>query len=147
MAAVAAVDDRDGVQWQRWQWRSTAFDGVSNGLRQENERVAQGEATQQPASTMIGAALMISIRKKYFQTLFFSVKTCRYGVSYEISSRKISKKVIFWRSMCVFSCFFLFCWEKCVFGWVSCCFHCCLATCVGTHHAYIFLYSLLYQMK
>jgi len=35
------------------------------------------------------------------------VQTCRYGVSYEISSRQISKKVIFLSSMCVFSCFFL----------------------------------------
>ena len=31
MAAVAAVDDRDGIQWRRWQWCSmaaAAFDGV-----------------------------------------------------------------------------------------------------------------------
>jgi len=35
------------------------------------------------------------------------VQTCRYGVLYEISSRQISKKVIFWHSMCVFWCFYL----------------------------------------
>ncbi len=34
------------------------------------------------------------------------MQTCRYGVSYEISSKQISKKVIFLHSMCVFSCFF-----------------------------------------
>jgi hypothetical protein len=34
--------------------------------------------------------------------------------------------------LCAFSrVFFLFCWEKCVFGWFSCCFHCCTATCVA----------------
>jgi hypothetical protein len=58
MAAVAAVDDRDGVQW-RWlricsilQQRLTAFDGVGDGLRREDERVAQGHAKQQPTSMM-----------------------------------------------------------------------------------------------
>ena len=50
--------------------------------------------TPTSSPTLVGAALEISIRKKYFQTLFFSVQTCRYGVSYEISSRQISKKVI-----------------------------------------------------
>ena len=34
--------------------------------------------------TALGAALEISLRKKYFQTLFFSLQTYRYGVSYEI---------------------------------------------------------------
>jgi len=66
--------------------------------------------------TELGAALEISLRKKYFQTLFFSVQSCRYGVSYEISSRQISKKVIFLRFMCIFSCFFLVLLGKCVFG-------------------------------
>jgi len=34
--------------------------------------------------------------------------------------------------LCAFSrVFFLFCWEKCVFGWFSCCFHYCSATCVA----------------
>ena len=51
---------------------------------------------------MIEAALEISLRN---QTLFFSVQTCRHGVSYEISSMKISKKVTFLHSMCVFSFF------------------------------------------
>ena len=41
-----------GVWWR--QQRSTAFDGVGDGLRLEDERVAQGEAMQQPASTMRG---------------------------------------------------------------------------------------------
>jgi len=59
------------------------------------------------------------------------MQTCRYGVSYEISSRQISKKVIFLRSMCVSSCFFLVLLGKSGFGWFSCCFHCCLATCVA----------------
>jgi len=59
-------------------------------------------------------------KKKIFSNTFFSVQTCRYGVSYEISSR------------CAFSrVFFLFCWGKCVFRWFSCCFHCCSATCVA----------------
>jgi hypothetical protein len=57
----------------------------------------------------LGAALEISLRKKYVQTLFFSVQTCRYGESYEISSRQISNKVIFLRSMCVAG-------KNCVFG-------------------------------
>ncbi len=56
-----------------------------------------------------GAALKISIRKKYFQPLFFSVQTCRYGVSYEISSRQISKKshflAFYVRFLLFFSCF------------------------------------------
>ena len=39
-----------GVRWQ--QQRLTAFDGVGDGLRQDDERAAQGQATQQPASTM-----------------------------------------------------------------------------------------------
>jgi hypothetical protein len=75
----------------------------------------------------IGAALEISLRKKSFQTLFFTLQTCRYGVSYEISSRHISKKVIFLCSMSVFLCFFSFCWEKCFFGGNSCYFVCWLA--------------------
>jgi hypothetical protein len=37
-----------GVRWR--QQRSMALDGVSDGLRQEDERAAQGQATQQPAS-------------------------------------------------------------------------------------------------
>jgi len=41
-----------GVQWR--QQRSTAFDGVGDGLRREDEKAAQGQATQQPASTMRG---------------------------------------------------------------------------------------------
>jgi hypothetical protein len=41
-----------GVRWR--QQRLTAFDGVGNGLRQEDERAAHGQATQQPASTMRG---------------------------------------------------------------------------------------------
>ena len=41
-----------GVRWR--QQRSMAFDGVSDGLRQEDERAAQGQATQQRASTMRG---------------------------------------------------------------------------------------------
>jgi len=41
-----------GVRWR--QQRLTVFDGVGNGLRQEDEKAAQGQATQQPASTMRG---------------------------------------------------------------------------------------------
>jgi hypothetical protein len=41
-----------GVRWR--QQRSMAFDGVSDGLRQEDKRAAQRQATQQPASTMRG---------------------------------------------------------------------------------------------
>jgi hypothetical protein len=41
-----------GVQWR--QQRSTAFDGVGDRLQREDERAAQGQATQQPASTMRG---------------------------------------------------------------------------------------------
>jgi hypothetical protein len=41
-----------GVRWR--QQRLTAFDGVGNGLRREDERVAQGQAMQQPDSTMRG---------------------------------------------------------------------------------------------
>ncbi len=65
-----AFDGGNGQQlWQRWrietafnggggsgfrwrQQRSTAFDGVGDGLRREDERVAQVQATQQPVSTM-----------------------------------------------------------------------------------------------
>jgi len=41
-----------GVRW--WQQRSTAFDGIDTGLRREDERAAQGQATQQPASMIRG---------------------------------------------------------------------------------------------
>ena len=52
-----------GVRW--WRQRSTAFDGVGDGLRkamvmqrwlaqQEDKRTVQGEAAEQPASTMRG---------------------------------------------------------------------------------------------
>jgi len=41
-----------GVQW--WQQHSAAFDGVGDGLRREDKRAAQGQATQQPASMMRG---------------------------------------------------------------------------------------------
>ncbi len=41
-----------GVRW--WQQGSTTFDGIGDGLRQEDERATQGKATQQPASTMRG---------------------------------------------------------------------------------------------
>jgi len=41
-----------GVRWR--QQRSTAFDGVGDGLRREDEKVVQGQAAQQPASTMRG---------------------------------------------------------------------------------------------
>ena len=58
--AVAAVDDRDGVQW-RWWWmcsilqqRLTVLDGAGDGLRREDEMAAQGHAKQQPASMMRG---------------------------------------------------------------------------------------------
>ena len=69
---VLAFDGGDGRQlWQRWtkemvfngggggcvrwwQQHSTAFDGVGDELQQEDERVAQGQAMQQPASTMRG---------------------------------------------------------------------------------------------
>ena len=58
--AVAAVDNRDGVQWRRW-WmclillqRLTVLDGTSDGLRREDEMAAQGHAKQQPASMMRG---------------------------------------------------------------------------------------------
>jgi hypothetical protein len=58
--AVAAVDDRDGVQWRRWwmcsilQQRLTVLDGAGDGLRREDEMAAQGHAKQQPASMMRG---------------------------------------------------------------------------------------------
>jgi hypothetical protein len=41
-----------GVRWL--QQRLTAFDGVGDGLRREDKRAAQGQATHQPASTMRG---------------------------------------------------------------------------------------------
>ena len=41
-----------GVRWR--QQRSTAFNGVGDGLRREDERAAQGQTMQQPASTMRG---------------------------------------------------------------------------------------------
>ena len=74
-----AFDGGDGRQlWQRWtietafnggggggiQWRqqhSMSFDGVGGGLRREGKRAAQGEATQQPASTMRGREGGVSI--------------------------------------------------------------------------------------
>ena len=67
-----AFDGGDGRQlWQRWtietafnggsgggvrwrQQRSTAFDGIGDGLQREDEKAAQGQAMQQPASTMRG---------------------------------------------------------------------------------------------
>jgi hypothetical protein len=42
----------------------------------------------------VGAALEKSLRKNIFKTIFFSVQSCRYGVSYEYSSRQILKKII-----------------------------------------------------
>jgi len=42
-----------GVQWR--QQHSTAFDGMGDGLQQdEDERAAHGQEKQQPASTMRG---------------------------------------------------------------------------------------------
>ena len=41
-----------GVRWR--QQHLTAFDGIGDGLRREDERAAQGQATQQPASRMRG---------------------------------------------------------------------------------------------
>jgi hypothetical protein len=41
-----------GVRWR--QQHLTVFDGVGDGLQQEDERAAQAQATQQPASTMRG---------------------------------------------------------------------------------------------
>ena len=67
-----AFDSGDGRQlWQRWmiemvfnggggggvRWRQqhlTASNGVGDELRREDVRAAQGQATQQPASTMRG---------------------------------------------------------------------------------------------
>ena len=50
LAAVAAVDNEDGVQWR--QWGGCLFDGATQqlaGAHREDERVAQRESTQQPA--------------------------------------------------------------------------------------------------
>ena len=41
-----------GVRWR--QQHSTAFDGMGDGLQQEDERAAQGQEKQQSASTMGG---------------------------------------------------------------------------------------------
>ncbi len=69
---ASVFDGGDGRQlWQRWtietafnggggggvRWRQqhlTAFDGVGDGLRREDERAAQEQAMQQPASMMRG---------------------------------------------------------------------------------------------
>ena len=104
-------------------------------------------------NAMLGAALEISLRKNIFKHFFFSMQTCRYGVSYEISSRQISKEVIF------FSCFVLVLLGKMRFWMVFLLFsllfgHLCgiqtppfLQALQGTHHVCKFFYSLLYQMK
>jgi len=41
-----------GVRWR--QQRLTVLEGVGDGLRQEDDTAAQGQATQQPVSTMRG---------------------------------------------------------------------------------------------
>jgi len=41
-----------GFRWR--QQHLAAFNGVGDGLRREDKRAAQGQATQQPASTMRG---------------------------------------------------------------------------------------------
>jgi len=44
-----------GGSGDRWrQQRLAVFDGVGDGLRREDEKATQGQATQQPASTMRG---------------------------------------------------------------------------------------------
>jgi len=99
-------------------------------------------------------------KKKIFSNTFFSQCKLVDMVCRMKSHQGRFQKKSFSCVLCAFSCvFFLFCWGKCVFGWFSYCFHCCSATCVafrpppflqahqGTHHVYIFLYSLLYQMK
>ncbi len=81
------------------------------------------------------------------------MQTCRYGVSYEISSRQISKKVVFLRSMCIFLCFFLVLLGKMCFWMVFLLFslllgHLCgfqtppfLQALQNTHHVYIYLWA------
>jgi hypothetical protein len=56
----------------------------------------------------VGAALEKSLRKNIFKTIFFSVQSCRYGVSYEYSSRQILKKNYFVMS------------ERCILAFFSC---------------------------
>ena len=56
---MLVFDGGDGRQlWQRWMIETaSAFDGVRwrrVGLRREDKRVTQGQAMQQPASTMRG---------------------------------------------------------------------------------------------
>jgi len=100
-------------------------------------------------------------KKKIFSNTFFSHcklvdMVCRMKCHQGRFQKKSCSCVL-----CAFSHVFIsFCLEKCVFGWFSCCFHCCSATCVAFSpplfywlfralimEVYIFLYSLLYQMK
>ena len=71
-------------------------------------------------------------KKKIFSNTFFSL--CKLvDMVYRMKSHQGRfQKKSFSCVLCEFSrVFFLFCWEKCVFGWFSFCFHCCSATCVA----------------
>ncbi len=71
-------------------------------------------------------------KKKIFSNTFFSHGKLVDMVCRMKSHQGRFQKKSFSCVLCAFSrVFFLFCWEKCVFGWFSCCFHCCSATCVS----------------
>jgi len=71
-------------------------------------------------------------KKKIFSNTFFSQCKLVDMVCPMKSHQGRFQKKSFSCILCAFpSVFFLFCWEKCVFGWFSCCFHCFSATCVA----------------
>jgi len=71
-------------------------------------------------------------KKKIFSNTFFSRFKLVDVVCCMKSHQGRFQKKSFSCILCAFSrVFFLFCWEKCVVGWFSCCLHCCSATCVA----------------
>ena len=106
-------------------------------------RVTAAAASRMPSlhrTTIIYSLVLLSGRgctgdfskKKIFSNTFFSQCKLVDMVCRMKSHQGRFQKKSFSCVLCAFSrVFFLFCWEKCVFGWFSCCFHCCSATCVA----------------
>jgi len=98
-----------------------------------------------PSTSMVGAALEISLRIFFFKHFFSQCKLVDMVCRMKSHHKADFKKVIFLRSMCVFLCFFLVLLGKMRFRWFSCCFHCCLATCVAFRPPLLWIPFRLFQ--
>jgi hypothetical protein len=107
---------------------------------------------------LLGAALEISLRKKYFQTLFSHCKLVDMVCRMKSHQGRFQKKSFSCVLCAFYHVFFLFCLEKCVFGWFLVVFTVVwplvslldppFFTGSSGHPSCVYiLYSLLYQMK